>query len=64
MYAVPVCLVGRRIVGKKLLCITVFRYSFMLLFESKLFKSVSKSPVITLCFMVLSFSIFDKEFAQ
>ena len=41
--------------------ITVFKYSFVLLFKSNFIRSMLKSPVNILCFIVLSFFIFEKE---
>ena len=50
--------------GIKPFLITVFKYSFVLLFKSNFIRSMLKSPVNILCFIVLSFSIFDKEFSN
>ena len=61
MQAWLVTLVGNSIVGIKPFFITVLKYSLVLLFISNFIKSILKSPVNMLCFIVLSFSIFDKE---
>ena len=57
-----VTLVGKRMVGMNPLFKTVFKYSFVLSFKSNLIKSILKSPVIILCFIILSFSILDRAF--
>ena len=44
--------------------ITVFKYSFVLLFKSNFITSMLKSSVIMACLIVLSFSILDKEFSR
>ena len=54
-----VTLVGKRMVGMNPFFKTVFKCSFVLSFKSNLIKSILKSPVIILCFIVLSFSILE-----
>ena len=57
-----VTLVGKSIVGMNPFFKTVFKYLFVFSLKSNLFKSILKSPVIILCFIVLSFSILDRVF--
>ena len=59
-----VTLAGSSTVEIKPFLITVFRYSLVLSFKSNFIKSMLKSPVNMLCFVVLSFSIVDNELSN
>ena len=52
-----------KVVGMNPFFKIVFKYSFVLSLKSNLIKSILKSPVIMLCFIVLSFSILDRAFS-